>query len=52
MEVAKDFSINEKTAEGYITAFVKAGILHREAHDNYINTANKDNEDIQEIEEI
>lgn len=52
LEVAKDFSINEKTAEGYITAFVKAGILHRESHDNYINTTNKEDKDIQEAEDI
>ena len=36
---AKELNIPEKTAEGYITNFVKAGLIHREAHNNYSNPA-------------
>jgi len=33
---AKELNIPEKTAEGYITQFVKAGLIHREKQDCYI----------------
>ncbi|MBD3629835.1 MULTISPECIES: hypothetical protein [Cyclobacteriaceae] len=39
LEVAKVMSIPAKTAEGYIANFVKSGLIHREAHDQYINTS-------------
>jgi hypothetical protein len=34
---AKELNIPEKTAEGYITQFVKARLIHREKQDCYIN---------------
>jgi hypothetical protein len=37
LETAKKFEIPEKTAEGYITDFIKRGLVHREHHDHYIN---------------
>jgi hypothetical protein len=30
-------SIPDKTAEGYITEFVKKGLIHLESQDQYIN---------------
>ena len=39
LEIPKAMSIPVKTAEGYIANFVKSGLLHREAHDHYINTS-------------
>jgi hypothetical protein len=37
LEVAKMLTIPDKTAEGYITDFVKKGLVHRESQDQYIN---------------
>lgn len=39
LEIANKFKIPHKTAEGYITKFVSAGLIHREAHNKYINPA-------------
>ena len=38
LEVAQQLSIPAKTAEGYITKFIKEEIIHRESQDNYINS--------------
>jgi hypothetical protein len=38
LEVAKLLSIPDKTAEGYITEFVKKGLIHRESQDQYVNS--------------
>jgi hypothetical protein len=38
LEVAKSLSIPDKTAEGYITEFVKKGLIHRESQDQYVNS--------------
>lgn len=51
LEVAKAMSIPAKTAEGYITKFVESGLIHREAHDQYINTSLEDSQDSKEIKE-
>lgn len=48
LEVAKKLSIPAKTAEGYITSFIKANLLHREQQDTYINLFSEENEDIEE----
>jgi hypothetical protein len=37
LNIADKFSIPHKTAEGYITSFVKANIIHRDAHNSYTN---------------
>lgn len=37
LDVADQCKIPHKTAEGYITKFVEVGLLHREAHSQYIN---------------
>lgn len=37
LDVAQSLSIANKTAEGYITDFVKKGLIHRESQDQYIN---------------
>lgn len=37
LEVAKSLSIEAKTAEGYITQFIKNNLIHREQQDNYVN---------------
>jgi hypothetical protein len=39
LEVARQLSITDKTAEAYITEFCKKGLLHREHQDHYINNA-------------
>ncbi|SDS89837.1 DUF3987 domain-containing protein [Winogradskyella sediminis] len=39
LDLATKQSIPHKTAEGYITKFVDAGLIHREAHNNYSNPA-------------
>ena len=38
LEAAKSLSIPNKTAEGYITEFVKKELIHRESQDQYINS--------------
>lgn len=43
LEVAKNMSIPDKTAEGYITEFAKKGLIHREMQDHYINLSVDDN---------
>ncbi|CAM1365431.1 DNA primase [Tenacibaculum soleae] len=37
LNIADKFSIPHKTAEGYITSFVKANLIHRDAHNCYTN---------------
>jgi len=39
LDLATKHGIPHKTAEGYITKFVEAGLIHREAHNNYSNPA-------------
>lgn len=39
LDLATKQNIPHKTAEGYITKFVDAGLIHREAHNNYSNPA-------------
>ena len=39
LDLATKQSIPHKTAEGYITKFVEAGLIHREAHNKYSNPA-------------
>ncbi|MGB0891585.1 MAG: DUF3987 domain-containing protein [Flavobacteriaceae bacterium] len=39
LSIADKFSIPHKTAEGYITTFVKANLIHRDAHNCYTNPA-------------
>ncbi|GGF43573.1 hypothetical protein GCM10011339_35070 [Echinicola rosea] len=51
LEVAKSMSIPAKTAEGYIANFVKSGLIHREAHDQYMNTSLEESQDSKEIKE-
>jgi hypothetical protein len=38
LQVANSLSIPDKTAEAYITEFVKKHLIHRESQDHYINT--------------
>jgi hypothetical protein len=49
LEVAKELKIPAKTAEGYITSFIKANLIHREQQDNYLNLLNEENEDIEDV---
>jgi len=51
LEVAKNLTIPDKTAEGYITEFHKKGLIHREQHDHYINITNQATQDSQEPKE-
>jgi len=52
LEVAKAMGIPAKTAEGYIANFVKSGLIHHEAHDQYINTSIEENKEIKDSKEI
>jgi len=45
LEVAEQHGVNPKTAERYISEFQKAGMIHREAHNEYV----KDSEEVEEI---
>lgn len=40
LQVADALGIKDKTAEGYITHFIKGNLLHRPKQDNYIKTNN------------
>lgn len=51
IETATALSIPNKTAEGYITEFVKKGLIHRESQDLYINTYIEENQDSQEVKD-
>jgi len=51
LEVAKNLNIPSKTAEGYITSFVKSNFIHREQQDRYINLSIEENKDAEEIKE-
>ena len=42
--IADQLSIPHKTAEGYITSFVKSGIIHRDSHNCYTNTTKEKEE--------
>jgi hypothetical protein len=35
LNAAHELSLANKTAEGYITTFVKTGLIHRDSHDKY-----------------
>lgn len=50
LEVAIQLGIKDKTAQGYITNFVKGGLLHRDEKDSYTKPG-KDTQDSKEIKE-
>ena len=52
IEVAMGYSIPDKTAEGYITDFIKNGLIHREHHDHYINLVTQEIQDSQEVKDL
>lgn len=43
--IAEKLTIPHKTAEGYITAFAKAGLIHREMNGKYRNMSKQGNKD-------
>ena len=45
LAIAEKLTIPHKTAEGYITAFAKAGLIHREMNGKYRNTSKQGNKD-------
>lgn len=45
LTIAEKLTIPHKTAEGYITAFAKAGLIHREMNGKYRNTSKQGNKD-------
>lgn len=51
LEAAKQMSIPDKTAEGYITEFGKSGLIHREKQDHYINLTIQESQDIKETKD-
>ena len=52
LEVAKAMNIPAKTVEGYIANFVKSGFIHREAHDQYINTTLEENKEVKDSSDL
>ena len=51
LEVAKKLNIPAKTAEGYITGFIKSNLIHREQQGNYLNLSIEENEDVEDAED-
>ncbi len=51
LEVAKNLNLPAKTAEGYITGFIKANLIHRERQDSYLNLTLEENKDTEEVKE-
>lgn len=45
LAIAEKLTIPHKTAEGYITVFAKAGLIHREMNGKYRNTSKQGNKD-------
>ncbi len=45
LAIAEKLTIPHKTAEGYITAFTKAGLIHREMNGKYLNNSKQGNKD-------
>ena len=45
LAIAEKLTIPHKTAEGYITAFTKAGLIHREMNGKYLNISKQGNKD-------
>jgi hypothetical protein len=52
LDSATTLNIPHKTAEGYITKFVKAGLIHRESNGNYLNTSKQETKENEESKEI
>lgn len=48
LTIADKLTIPHKTAEGYITAFTKAGLIHREMNGKYLNTSKQGNKETEE----
>lgn len=51
LEVASALRIPAKTAEGYITSFRKANLIHRDYPNNYTNTSLEDAQDSKETKD-
>lgn len=51
LDIATALNIPAKTAEGYITGFVKNKLVHRESQDNYINTSVEETQETKDVEE-
>jgi predicted transcriptional regulator len=56
LAIAKGMNIPDKSAQGYITDFVKAGVLDKPGQDQYINhntqPPNPDSPDSQDVQEV
>lgn len=50
LDLAVQLGIKDKTAQGYMTSFVKGGLLHRDEKDSYTKP-NKETQDSEEIKE-
>lgn len=51
LTVADTLGIPAKTAEGYITTFIKSNLIHRESQDSYINTSLEETKDVEETKD-
>jgi|SRR5690554_3315 len=52
LEVATSLKIPAKTAEGYITNFVKGSLIHREQQDEYVNLSLEEIEDVKGVKDV
>lgn len=51
LDSATALKIPHKTAEGYITKFVKAGLIHRDAQGKYLNNSIEETKEVKETKE-
>lgn len=51
VDVAEQMQIPDKSAQGYITSFIKDGLLHREKNDEYVKLLNEDFEDVKDAKD-
>jgi hypothetical protein len=49
LDTATALTIPHKTAEGYITKFVKAGLIHRDTQGKYLNNTNQETKEVEEL---
>lgn len=51
LKIATNLTIPEKTAEGYITDFIKHNLIHREKKDQYSNPSAQETQEIKETKD-
>ncbi len=49
VKVAEDMGIHDKTAQGYITKFIEAGLLHRDVQNQYLKQTTQEIEEKRDV---